>query len=762
MNKQFAFLVCLFLLPMTSHAQEYLQGQVLDANTGTPLAGATVQFPGTGQGDITNTQGLFSLPLLGDSLIASYLGYRSDTLTVLQSGVFYTIALQAGRELPVVTAQARRTTIDLNRAASVQRIESAQIEQTDQLNPSVLFNQVPGVFMQTGALNTNRITIRGVGNRNPFGTAKIRAYLNDIPLTNGVGETVLEDIDLSLIDRMEIRRGPTGSSYGAGLGGLIRYQTAEQQAEAPQFALQQQVGSYNTRRTTARASLPATSQPLQLDLTFNQVHSDGYRDNNTYDRTSFTALGQYGNNQRDRATVFINYNDVKAFIPSSLNRTDYLENPTRAAFTWDQVSGFEDYERLLAGLSHRREWLSLSAKNSLQSSFSLFGTVRSNYEVRPFNILREDNRALGLRTQWEYRPSASQSLPLGTVGVEYYDERYDWTTNETMADGDLGALLSDQLENRRYYNLFAEVNWSPARRWLFTAGINLNETHYTLTDRFTTTGQGVSGNYQFDPVWSPRLNLAYRLTPRINLYTTLSHGFSPPSLEETLNPDGTRNPDIQPERGWNLEMGSRGSYLGGQISYEFTLYRMRITDLLVARRTALDQFTGINAGGSIHQGIEAQVGWQDRRTPETFARISYTFSDYFFDTFVDGDNDFSGNELTGQPRHQAGVEAQWQMPLGFYLHGRYRFTGAFPIRDDNSLYSEAWQTVDFRVGWQGTLGARWQVSPYVAVQNALDEQYASMILINATGFGGAAPRYYYPGLPRNFYAGIRLEYQIEE
>jgi len=762
MNKKLAFAVALILFPLCAFAQEQVQGQVLDGRTGTPLPGATIQFSGTQQGSTTNKQGLFAVPLFGDSLVISYIGYRNDTIVGLSPDAFYTVSLQAGTALPQVTARAQRIRMDLNRAASIQRIDATQIAQTDQLNPAALLNQVPGVFMQTGALNTNRITIRGVGNRNPFGTAKIRAYLDDIPLTNGVGETVLEDIDLSLVDQAIVRRGPTASSYGAGLGGLIQYQTPGQQATTPHFILQQQIGSYNTRRTTAQARLPAKNQPLQLDLTLNRVHSDGYRENNTYDRTSLTALGRYGRGERDQATVFINYNDVKAFIPSSLNRTDYLENPIRAAFTWAQVSGFEDYERLLAGLSHRREWLSLSAKNSLQSSFSLFGTVRNNYEVRPFNILREDNRALGLRTQWDYRPQARQSLPLATIGLEYYDERYDWTTNETLNAGNLGALLSDQLENRRYYNLFAELNWSPAERWLLTAGINFNQTRYTLTDRFTTDDQDVSGQYQFDPVWSPRLNLAYRLTPRINLYTTLSHGFSPPSLEETLNPDGTRNPDIQPERGWNLEAGSRGSYLGGQINYELTLYRMWITDLLVARRTALDQFIGINAGGSIHQGVEAQLSWQDRREPGTFARLTYTFSDYFFDTFTDNENDFSGNELTGQPRHQAGIEAQWQAPLGFYLHGRYRFTGAFPIRDDNSLNSEPWQTIDLRLGWQGQVGQHWHLTPYLAVQNALDEQYASMILINARGFGGAAPRYYYPGLPRNFYAGIRLEYQIKE
>ena len=42
------------------------------------------------------------------------------------------------------------------------------------------------------------------------------------------------------------------------------------------------------------------------------------------------------------------------------------------------------------------------------------------------------------------------------------------------------------------------------------------------------------------------------------------------------------------------------------------------------------------------------------------------------------------------------------------------------------------------------------------IKNITDKHHASMILINAPSFGGRAPRYYYPGNPRNFYAGVRI------
>jgi iron complex outermembrane receptor protein len=54
--------------------------------------------------------------------------------------------------------------------------------------------------MQQGALNTNRITIRGIGSRAQFGTTKIKAYFDGIPLTTG-GETTLDDLDLASIEK---------------------------------------------------------------------------------------------------------------------------------------------------------------------------------------------------------------------------------------------------------------------------------------------------------------------------------------------------------------------------------------------------------------------------------------------------------------------------------------------------------------------------------------------------------------------------------
>ena len=104
---------------------------------------------------------------------------------------------------------------------SVSILKPQTINKANGLYLQPVLNSVPGVYMQSGALNTNRITIRGIGSRTPFGTDKIKAYLDEIPLSTGEGETTIEDIDFATLGGIEVYRGPVSTAYGAGLGGAI-------------------------------------------------------------------------------------------------------------------------------------------------------------------------------------------------------------------------------------------------------------------------------------------------------------------------------------------------------------------------------------------------------------------------------------------------------------------------------------------------------------------------------------------------------------
>ena len=71
----------------------------------------------------------------------------------------------------------------LNAPASISILSTADLQRNNLSDISPVLNTVAGVFMQSGGINTNRISIRGIGARTPYGTNKIRAFYGSIPLT---------------------------------------------------------------------------------------------------------------------------------------------------------------------------------------------------------------------------------------------------------------------------------------------------------------------------------------------------------------------------------------------------------------------------------------------------------------------------------------------------------------------------------------------------------------------------------------------------
>jgi iron complex outermembrane receptor protein len=253
------------------------------------------------------------------------------------------------------------------------------------------------------------------------------------------------------------------------------------------------------------------------------------------------------------------------------------------------------------------------------------------------------------------------------------------------------------------------------------------------------------------------------LRSNISVFTSASHGFSPPTVQETLDPEGQINPDIQPEQGWNVEVGSRGSLILGRLFFDIVAYRMRVFDLLVARRTAEDQFIGLNAGSSTHRGIELSLQYLVTKQGSPFfiqPFITAGFNAHRFEDFIDGEQNFSNNELTGVPNQLINTGIDFSHKIGLYGNLNYQYVGSMPMRDDNSLYSESYDLLNLKLGFRKTLFSRLNVDVSSGIMNVLDEKYASQILINAMAFGNAQPRYYYPGLPRNSYLSMKVSYDF--
>jgi iron complex outermembrane receptor protein len=645
----------------------------------------------------------------------------------------------------------------LNAPASIGVLSQSQIQRNNLSDISPVLNTLPGVFMQSGGINTNRISIRGIGARTPYGTNKIRAFYGSIPLTSGDSETTIEDIDLEIIDQVEVIKGPLSSIYGAGLGGAILLSPKLSSVPGSTARVSTTHGSFGLMKNTVGYSLD--TKKGSLNLSYHRLETDGYRDNSAYNREGITLAGELFRKEKSKLTYFGNYTTLKAYIPSSVDKATFESNPKAAAFSWNAAKGYEQYDSWLGGLAY--DWQIGSIKNST----SAFLNFKDNYEPRPFDILTQDTKAWGARTQFFGDFSLGRIKSQFIAGLEYFNDGFKGSTYANLYEDNngQGSLQGDRLtgseQQRDFINAFAQLRVKLTRKLELQAGLNYNKTQFELDNTFPADAAS-SESYSYDGIWSPQFSLLYKPSRWQTVYGSVSRGFSLPSIEETLTVEGTINPNIKPENGYNFEVGGKFYFLNRNLFAEVSLYRMEIKDLLVAQRMGDDQYVGVNAGETLHQGIEAALNynWQISDSWALRSYVAASLGQYEFEEFVNNDVDYSGNELTGVPNNKVNAGFTLNVPYGLYLSADYYYVGRLPLNDANSLYADSYNLLNAKAGWRQELFKGFMAHLSAGLNNATDTHYASMVLVNATGFGGATPRYYYPGLPVNYYGNISFSY----
>ncbi|GGE09723.1 TonB-dependent receptor family protein [Psychroflexus salis] len=639
-------------------------------------------------------------------------------------------------------------------------INSQEINRTDPTIITPILNRVPGVYMQQGALNTNRITIRGVGARSQFSTNRLKAYLNNIPLTSANGETILDDLDLAILENIEISKGPNNTQFGADVGGVIQLKAKQLSKEQNFLSYANLLGSYGLEKQSLQAG--HKSKDKQFLVSYHNLQQDGFRANSDYKRESLNLMSEFYTNPNTSFKFIGVFTDLKAFIPSSITQEDLENNPSVAASNWSAAQGFESYKRGLFGITAEQK-----ITEGLQNETSLFTNFKEAYEPRPFDILDESTFGLGLRTNFQLDFSLIQLPSKLNFGLELmqewhatsnYENLYEDFPNQGSVQGNLFFNI-DQIRN--YQNYFAALVIELNPKLNLETGLSINSTSFEIKDRFLNNGIDQTSKHRYETTFNPRLGLNYQFVQNQFLFANISRGFSVPTVAESLTPSGILNTDLKPENAWNYEVGTRLNFLNNSVYTELNLFSLQVDNLLVARRTAEDQFLGINAGKTIHNGLESLL-----KGNINYAEIilqpyfSGTFNFFEFDEFIDRENNFSGNDLTGIPNMQLnlGVDLSWK---NLQVFTNWSYVGEIPLNDANSLYADSYRLLNFKVAYQLDIKDLFEIQFNAGINNALNEKYAASILPNAVGFGNSPARFYYPGLPRNYFFGAQINYNFE-
>lgn len=224
MKKKLFLLVVAVLSLALGASAAVIKGQVVDASTGEPLMGATVQPVGGGNGTATDLNGEFSLDIPNSvkSLTVSYVGYASQTVAAVNG---LKVALESqGEQLDEVMVVAYGTSKKTSFTGAAEAVGNKKLElrpvtsATKALEGNVSGIQVTSGTGQPGS--SPSIVIRGFGS--------INASNNPLYVVDGIPyDGDLSSINPADIESMTVLKDASaGALYGArGANGVVMIQT---------------------------------------------------------------------------------------------------------------------------------------------------------------------------------------------------------------------------------------------------------------------------------------------------------------------------------------------------------------------------------------------------------------------------------------------------------------------------------------------------------------------------------------------------------
>lgn len=760
MKNRLLLLTCFyFLFSFGLKAQKQVIEGVITDEDGNPLSGAAIFFPEDSIKIPTDINGKFSIESDADYYVISHVGFHQDTIhkpflkevfLKSKSDYFYVdnILVKIDGELlgcNLVTIIAPKFLTP----HSYTEVSSKDIQRIPTVTVQEMYNKTPGIYMHAGALNTNRMTIRGIGARSPFSTQKIRAFINDIPLTNGLGESNLEDINLGIVDNINIIKGPAAPEYGSALGGTILYETNRNIRQRNEYKGLFEYGSFNTFHSDINANFSKGKTVFSLNQDF--ISSDGYRDNNQVSRYNLSGFSSTVWD-KDVLTVFVNYTNLVGEIPSSITLEDFETNPASAAANWEGVNGGEQYNQQMIGVNHSKE-----IKEKWRLSSSLFYNRLSSDERRPFNTALINSNNFGGRYVLRYGLN-NQAVNV-KAGVEYYQNNEQQDLFETIESG-MGDAISENNERRILFNSFI-IGQYPFRDFMFELGLSSNMIYYQLRSNIPTSVFQL--NKFYGPLFLPHFSASYRPGYRQLYYFNLSQGYSAPSLQSSQAPEEFFNFELRREVGINAEIGTRHQFSNG-FELDASIYAFLVNGLLIFENTGEDMFETRNAGSTWHPGLElmASKSWRINKQSIKISS-SYQYTPHRFIRFANNETVVDGNLLPGVPVQKLFGGVSYSNRY-FSTLIEHHFVGSTFADDENDIRVDPYHLTNWRIESNDLIELTknkkksFKMNLHFQLNNIFNMQYASMISVNPNVFGGNPPRYLYSGLPRNFTFGVSIRY----
>ncbi len=740
-----SILTCCFIF-VTFISQAQITLRVVDEENLQPLENVRVKSLSGGI-KLTNEAGVV---FFGEEETASFQffkeGYEFLSQTFSQ-GDHEVSLISKTINLSAVVVQAFETERPiLEQSASISTISERDFNRFNEISPVNAFNTKPGVRIEERAPASYRISIRGSSLRAPFGVRNVKVYWNGVPFTAPDGTTPLNLLDLGNITTAEVIKGPSGSIYGAGNGGVINLESKASPIGG-KISADFTAGDFGLFRNRLAISQQVGSGGFEASYV--KQKSEGYRDHSAVDRQVFQLGSYFPVSEKQEIRTQLLVSDLDYQIPGALTEAQLEENPSQARPGSASQNSSISQQAVFASIGHVYRFTS-----NTNNTTTIY--IQTNNFENPFilDYKKELGFGYGGRTRFSHEGKLVGKPLRLTAGGEFQGSITD-AQNFGNRDGVADTIrFADKLRATQAL-LFQQAEWELNERFIFTLGLSQNFSSVEI-DRQVDASGGVLGLQKrtFDPLVIPRVALNYKLNSFSSVFGSVSSGFSPPTIDEIRTNEGSLNLDLEAEKGVNYELGYK---LGREkLSLELTAFYFKLDETITTFTNDQGVVLFRNAGSTDQKGIEAALDYSIFRNSSGLVRnlnlgSAYTGHFFKFGNYIQQENDFSGNDLTGVAPHTVVSRLDLQTRAGFYLNFTHQFVDEIPLNDANTVFQGSYNLVNIRVGIIRNFGKNWDIEGFAGVDNLLNETYSLGNDLNA--FAG---RFYQPAPLRNFYAGIKI------
>ena len=746
MNKIWVVFILLNALSAICLGQYKYAISVRDIN-GLPIPGVILNSADHQSPRTANDAGKFLFEADRDSiqLIFSATGYMSEVITAKADRALIVTLKSEGNfsDESNVNVYAGKTTIT-DAAAAVSVLGTASLNRTDQTSFVAAVNTVPGVKMDERSPGSYRISIRGNLLRSAFGVRNVKVYLNGIPYTDASGNTYFNSLAVNSINKIQIIRGPGGSMYGAGTGGVF---LLDHDADKAERTIQITGGSYGL--FAAAGTYRLGQKKTKHSIAVSHQQSKGYREHTEMRRDVISYALTHQANKNNKINANIIYSNLFYETPGGLTMAQVAANPRQARPAAGIFKGAAEQK---AALYLKHFYSSISDEIKLNNSWkNITGAYLSligfkNPAIRNYEQKRE--MGSGGRSVFEFKAGKYAAA----FGGEY---QYNFINTSTYGNrfGVRDTIQYHDKINVRQVNIFAQAGIQLPLRFEFTAGISYNNFYYGF-QRINVPSETAERNFQ--PQFIPRISLLKKMGSIGSAYVSYSKGYSPPTIDEIHASDGKFNRELNAEKGTNYEIGFKTKSVKNILSAEISYYLFRLQNTIVSRRDASGAEFYLNAGNTKQKGAEYSLIYFPINKPGGYLsklklQATGTNVNAKFGEYQRGNVKYTGNQLTGTSPFIFSLLGDVQTATGIYTNLTYTFTDKIPVNDANTFFAKAYNLLLVKIGVEKKLTDKIKYDFFGSWSKGFNQNYSLGNDLNAAG-----NRFFNPAAPQAINVGLKL------